>query len=69
MCLLALLVDESFSTFFMVEDGDGDAPAALPGNAPVCPSVQHGEQAAPGRLGQNTHLLQGLLQNPTHILL
>lgn len=60
--LLSLLVDESLSALSVVEDGDRDAPASLSGDAPVRPSVQHAEQAAPGRLGQNAHLLQGLLQ-------
>lgn len=47
---VGLLVDESLSGLSVVEDRDGDAPASLSGDAPVGPSVQHGQQAAPCRL-------------------
>ena len=41
------LVDERLSSIFVVEDWDRDAPGSLSGDAPVGPSVQHGQQAAP----------------------
>lgn len=48
VAFISLLVDESLSSLFVIEDRDRDAPTSLSGDAPVGPSVQHGEQAAPG---------------------
>ncbi len=63
---IGLLVHESLSSLSVVEDWDWDAPASLSGDAPVGPSVQHGQQAAPRGLWQNTHLLQCFLDKHTH---
>lgn len=43
---LSLLGNESLPSLSVVEDWDRDAPASLSGDAPVCPPVQHGQQAA-----------------------
>ena len=66
MLCVGSLVHEWLSGLFVVEDGDRDAPASLSGDAPVRPSVQHGQQAALRRLWQNTHLLQRVLETHTH---
>lgn len=66
MLCISLLGDESLPSLSVVEDWDRDAPASLSGDAPVGPSVQHGQQAAMRRLWQNTHLLQRLLDKHTH---
>lgn len=43
LCRAGSLVNKSLSVLFMIEDWDGDPPAALSGDAPVGPSVQHGQ--------------------------
>lgn len=53
----SLLVYERLARLFVIEDWDWNTPAPLPGDAPVSPSVQHGEQAATSRLWENVHLL------------
>ena len=63
---VSLLGDESIPSLPVIEDWDWDTPAPLSGNAPVGSPVQHGQQAATGRLWQNTHLLQLLLHKHTH---